>query len=221
MKKIETLLIVALQFLLVACSCSNEDFYESRIERPEKARRLSYVNFRKDFNDMNDTHLSAAQDIGINPLESIDEICNATKDLHYIYEPRSYKVDNLTHSSPLLVYEAAALLKEIGDSFQDSLVAHHYSPYKVIVTSVLRTDDDVKKLSRRNVNASKRSVHCYGTTFDITYKRFHRVDNDEPEISQGKLKAVLGEVLRDLKRQGRCYVKHEIKQACFHITARK
>ena len=34
------------------------------------------------------------------------------------------------------------------------------------------------------------------------------------------LKAVLGEVLRDLKKQGRCYVKHEVKQACFHITAR-
>jgi hypothetical protein len=27
-------------------------------------------------------------------------------------------------------------------------------------------------------------------------------------------------VLRDLKKQGRCYVKHEVKQACFHITAR-
>ena len=32
---------------------------------------------------------------------------------------------------------------------------------------------------------------------------------------------VMAEVLRDLKNAGRCYVKYEIKQACFHITARK
>ena len=64
-------------------------------------------------------------------------------------------------------------------------------------------------------------MHCYGTTVDVTYKRFQRLDDDADETSQAKLKAVLGEVLRDLKAQGRCYVKHEVKQACFHITARK
>ena len=28
------------------------------------------------------------------------------------------------------------------------------------------------------------------------------------------------EVLRDLKQAGRCYVKYELKQGCFHITTR-
>ena len=28
-------------------------------------------------------------------------------------------------------------------------------------------------------------------------------------------------VLRDLKREERCYVKHERKQGCFHITVRE
>jgi hypothetical protein len=27
-------------------------------------------------------------------------------------------------------------------------------------------------------------------------------------------------VLRDLKKKEKCYVKYELKQACFHITAR-
>ena len=219
MKILEKLCLLLVAAIFVACS--SEVRYEPKIERPEKPRRLKYVKFRRDFNDMNDTHLAAAQVIGIEPLASRDDIVNATRELVYLDEEAAYVLDNLTHSSPLLVPEAAALLKEIGENFQDSLVAHHFSPYKVIVSSVLRTDEDVKKLSRRNINASKRSVHCYGTTFDITYKRFHRVDNDEPEVSQAKLQAVLGEVLYDLKKQGRCYVKFEVKQACFHITTRK
>lgn len=220
-KNIKLLLFTALVATIVGCSCSDSNLYEPRVERPEKAVRLSYVKFRRDFNDMNDVHLAAAQSIGIEPLATRADVLNATRELVYIETNEAYELDRLTHSSPLLVPEAAALLQEIGKSFQDSLVRHHYSPYKVIVTSVLRTDEDVKKLSRRNINASERSVHCYGTTFDITYKRFHRLDDDADETSQAKLKAVLGEVLRDLKKQGRCYVKHEVKQACFHITARK
>ncbi len=216
-----TILLAMMAAILAGCSCSNKEQYEPRVERPEKATRLSYVKFSREFNDMNDTHLAAAQSIGIEPLASRSEIPNASRELVYIETSPAYEVESLTHSSPLLVPEAAALLKEIGESFQDSLVRHHYSPYKVIVTSVLRTDEDVKGLSKRNINASKRSVHCYGTTFDITYKRFHRLDEKAEETSQAKLKAVLGEVLRDLKKQGRCYVKHEVKQACFHITTRK
>lgn len=206
---------------LVSCGDEKEPLYKPRVQKPEKAHRLRYVQYRKDFNDMNDTHLSAALAIGIEPLASREGVADATRELVYLLDDAAYKLDNLTHSLPVLVPEAAALLKEIGESFQDSLVMHHYSPYKIVVSSVLRTDADVKNLSKRNINASKRSVHCYGTTFDITYKRFHRVDDAQPEVSQAKLKAVLGEVLYDLKRQGRCYVKHEVKQACFHITTRK
>lgn len=219
--KIKLLSVVLVAILMAGCSCSNEDKYTPRVERPEKPTRLNFVKYGRAFNDMNDTHLAAAQSIGIEPLATREELKNASRELVYIETCPAYEVEPLTHSSPLLVPEAAALLKEIGESFQDSLVRHHYSPYKVIVTSVLRTDEDVKGLSRRNINASKRSVHSYGTTMDITYKRFHRLDDEAEETSQAKLKAVLGEVLRDLKKQGRCYVKHEIKQACFHITARK
>ncbi len=221
MKHTHRFLLFALLVIILSSCSDGEPRYKPRVQRPEKAHRLNYVKFRRDFNDMNDIHLEAARSIGIKPLASRDEIGNASRELVLIDETQAYAVDRLTHSSPLLVPEAAALLKEIGESFQDSLVMHHYSPYKVIVSSVLRTDEDVKKLSRRNINASQRSVHCYGTTFDITYKRFHRLDDDAPETSQAKLQAVLGEVLRDLKKQGRCYVKFEVKQACFHITARK
>ena len=135
--------------------------------------------------------------------------------------PEPYIVDRLTHSSPYLVKDAADLLYEIGANFQDSLRNKHLPAYRVVVTSVLRTDADVKSLSKRNINASERSVHCYGTTFDISYKRFVKIDENSEDARDVDLIAVLAEVLRDLKKAGRCYVKYEIKQACFHITARK
>lgn len=131
-----------------------------------------------------------------------------------------FVVDKLTHSSPFLVEEAVALLHDIGSGFQDSLKNKHLPQYSVLVSSVLRTDADVKKLTKRNINASKRSVHCYGTTFDISYKRFVKHDDEGKDANPVHLKAVLAEVLRDLKKEGRCYVKHEVKQACFHITVR-
>jgi hypothetical protein len=31
---------------------------------------------------------------------------------------------------------------------------------------------------------------------------------------------VLAEVLRDAREAGHCYIKYEVKQGCFHITAR-
>ena len=176
---------------------------------------------------MNDTHLAAAQQIGIRPLSTRAGIPGASRKLHLIcgnmgfWAPEPYIVDRLTHSSPYLVKEAADLLYEIGVNFQDSLRNKHLPEYRIVVTSVLRTDADVKSLSRRNINASKRSVHCYGTTFDISYKRFVKVDKDSADARDVDLIAVLGEVLRDLKKAGRCYVKYEVKQACFHITARK
>jgi hypothetical protein len=39
-------------------------------------------------------------------------------------------------------------------------------------------------------------------------------------VRDDTLKWVLCEVLRDIRRQERSYVKYEVKQGCFHITVR-
>ena len=192
---------------------------QPRVQRPEVKHRIQGASIRKYFNDLNDTHLSAAKKIGIAPLASREVVDNASRKLVELNDSDAYIVDKLTHSIPFLVPEAAALLKRIGENFQDSLVMKHMPPHKIIVSSVLRTQSDVKKLGRNNVNSSKNSAHCYATTIDITYKRFFSEYGEEIDKT-GKLKHVLEEVLRDLKVQGCCYIKHEKKQACFHITAR-
>ena len=210
--------------MLLACSGNKNDYAAQELVKG-KPNRIVYWDCKREFNDMNETHLKAAKKIGIEPLKSQDDIVTASKKLYMVGGPlrfgEPYVVDKLSHSSPFLVKEAVALLHDIGQAFQDSLKNKHLPAYSVVVSSVLRTDADVKQLSKRNINASQRSVHCYATTVDISYKRFMKHDDEGKDANQAHLKAVLAEVLRDLKKSGRCYVKHEVKQACFHITARE
>ena len=109
-------------------------------------------------------------------------------------------------------------------NFLDSLEAKGLNPNRVIVTSVTRTRQDVKRLRQRNTNASENSCHFYGTTFDLSWRRFEKVEDPDgrplQDVSADTLKLVLSEVLRDLRKAERCYVKYELKQGCFHITAR-
>lgn len=192
-----------------------------RVPRPNKAHKISVFNLRREFNDLNDEQLAAAKKIGTKPIKDRNDIAGCTKPLYKIDEANDYIVDDLTHSSPLLVKEGAQLLSKIAANFRDSLVVKHLPDYRIIVTSVLRTDADIKKLRKVNVNSSENSAHRFGTTIDIAYNKFA---NAEGEFVRDnicvKLKSVLAEVLRDLRNQKECYVKYEVKQACFHITAR-
>ena len=92
------------------------------------------------------------------------------------------------------------------------------------MSSVLRTEDDVARLTQRNGNASEQSCHRFGTTFDICYNRYTTVSPPNgPErraVQNDTLKWVLSEVLRDIREQELCYIKYEVKQGCFHITVR-
>ena len=129
-----------------------------------------------------------------------------------------YEVDSLKHSLPYLVPEAAKLLGDIGRNFIDSLAMRGADGYRVKVTSLLRTPWSVRRLQRVNVNATEASTHQFGTTFDLSYTRFHCLDSTRT-IHEEDLKNLLGEVLRDLRDSGRCMVKYERKTGCFHITA--
>ena len=132
-----------------------------------------------------------------------------------------YEVEPLTHSIPYLVPKAHDLLADIGRNFQDSLYNHNASLYKIKVTSVTRTVDDIQKLRKKNSNSSENSAHRYGTTFDVSWVRYTKIDeSDTLNIDSDRLKMVLAMVLRDLKKEKRCYIKHERKQGCFHITVR-
>lgn len=175
-----------------------------------------FRNYQRTFNDMNDRHLKAARQWGIKPITSDEELERQMGKLSEIESCRQYEVDKLTHSLPYLVPRAGELLEMIGRNFRDSLDSKGLPSRKIIVTSVLRTSGTVKKLRKTNVNASANSAHVYGTTFDVAYARYKGAKKEETD----KLKSVLAEVLQDLRKREKCYVRYEFKQGCFHITVR-
>lgn len=221
MKKIIYTLFFASCMLAVFVSCKEKDM-SMKMNNPRNIRGV--ISYKRSFGDLNDTHLAAAKKNGVKPLQNREAALKLGDKVIEIKSGDLYQVDSLTHSIPFLVPKASALLDSIGANFLDSLENKGLNPNQVIVTSVLRTNDDVKRLGKRNINASKNSAHVYGTTFDITYKRFHKVEDPDgrpmQDVRADTLKLVLSEVLRDLKKKEMCYVKYELKQACFHITAR-
>ncbi|MCM1032473.1 MAG: DUF5715 family protein [Odoribacter sp.] len=175
---------------------------------------------RKVFNDSNHIHLEAATALGINPIKTDADIINLSRPLVRISSCPEYFLDELTHSYPYLVPEAAQLLHDIGSAFNDSLVARGGGNYRIKVTSVLRTPATVKRLRRVNRNATEVSTHNFGTTFDISYSKFIYDSAEGPSRTFEDLKNLLAEVLDDMRAKGRCFVKFEYKQSCFHITTR-
>ena len=191
-----------------------------------KSIKIKELNYAALFNDQNGVQLKSAAQFGIKqPLKNRNEADDVKDGLVRIRSNSHYRIAKLTHSIPYLTDGAAELLDMIGKNFLDSLESKGLNPNKIIVTSVLRTQEDIKKLQKSgNPNSVSNSAHCYATTFDIAYayydknwfKNFRFCESVEAET----LQKVLGEVLRDLRKEKKCYVKYEIKQRCFHITTR-
>ena len=187
-------------------------------------RILSVPNFKTCFPDTNDLQLTAAERWGVTPVKNRADAEARKKELVYIAASPYYHVDPLRQSIPYLVPRAAVLLQDIGQAFFDSLYVKGVPLHRFIVTSVLRTEEDVARLRRFNGNATEKSCQLYGTTFDICYNRYETVEDPNGprrrEVRNDSLKYVLSEVLRDMREQGRCYIKYEVKQGCYHMTVR-
>lgn len=189
---------------------------------PVKIKELDYAAL---FNDQNGVQLKSARKFGIKQtLKNRDAADDVKDSLIHIKGNSHYSIAKLTHSIPYLTNGAAELLDIIGKNFLDSLESKGLNPNKIIVTSVLRTQEDIDKLQKSNPNSVKNSAHCYATTFDITYARYDKIKFKKlrrcESVEKETLKKVLGEVLRDLRKQNKCYVKYEVKQRCFHVTTR-
>jgi len=182
------------------------------------ARKLPYS---KIFSDLNELHLKVADSIGLKSIPGFREEVDTRAGLIQIRDNDFYIVDKLRYSVPYLTRGGEKELNNIARAFRDSLERKNLPVYKLVVSSVLRTEEDVKRLRRSgNPNASDQSAHCYGTTFDITYTRFFREEETDVFMQSYELTKVLAEVLRDERNAGRCLVKYERKEHCFHITSK-
>ena len=189
----------------------------SSLRHPKKHRINSVPSYKDAFPDLQETQIVAANKWGVRPVQNREDAETRKQELVYVGESPYYHVDKLNSSIPYLVPRAAMLLQDIGQAFYDSLYLKGVPLNQLIVTSIMRTKDDVARLQRHNGNATDNSCHLYGTTFDICYNRYHPI---EQEVRNDTLKWVLSEVLRDIRRDRRAYIKYEVKQGCFHMTVR-
>ena len=199
MRKLLTACVSALLLCTLFGACKEKDM-SIKLNNPHNIRGV--ISYKRSFNDLNDVQLATAKRIGIRPISSREAARDGGSGIEEITSCERYQVDSLTHS----------------------LTCKGLNPNQIIVTSVLRTKDDVKRLRRSNGNASLNSCHFYGTTFDVSWKRFFKVEDPDgrpmQDVNADTLKLVLSEVLRDLRKADKCYVKYELKQGCFHITVR-
>jgi hypothetical protein len=154
-------------------------------------------------------------------------------------------IRDMDYSQPLAVPSVQSLLTEIGERFHARLADLGAPPYRVEVTSVLRTAEDQANLRRVNPNAALgESTHEYATTLDILYSAFSAparpiVDIQaeeaewlEPHLQRYsavaaervagrralELKAILGEVLMEMQGEGLVMVTIERLQPVYHMT---
>lgn len=198
----------------------------SRIERNRIDRSeippidVHTMVYRELFNDTNATQLASAIRNGIhdpstfgNPAESGEMVL--------VESNRLFWLDTMHYSMPYLVPEAKLLLMHIATRFQEEMKENYPDDphtYRLVVTSCFRSQEHVDRLVRCNRNASENSCHRYGTTMDISYKRFITEQGDT--VNELFLKQMLAKALYELRYEGLCWVKYEHRQACFHLTLR-
>ncbi len=225
------ILCLFLTLALVACgnrsdAQTDNASQEQSSAEPEETNLVAYpgrdIRYSAKFSDRNAKHLQAARAIGLNPTpKDRQAAAHSKKHLRLVKTGRNYIVDSLTHSVPYLVPAAAKRLDAIGEEFADILQRNNLPHYRFHVTSVLRTQEDIRSLQKSgNYNSVSNSAHCFGTTFDISYTSYDKVTRTHDYMTPENLKLVLGQVLLNQQREGHIYVKYEYKQACFHITTR-
>ncbi len=112
---------------------------------PRRSRIYSVSSYRRTFPDLQDVQIVAARRWGVRPVKNRAEAQLRKEDLVFVGSSPYYEMDKkMNRSIPFLVPRAAHLLNTIGRSFLDSLTVKGLPLHTVIVTSVLRTEEDVK-----------------------------------------------------------------------------
>lgn len=221
---IHIIVLALLSLLMPACAGKTSD---SSRPADAEARMVSYpgrtFSYKQKFNDLQSTQLATASRIGLpHPPKDRADAARMRKQLVEVKSCDNYVVDELTHSVPYLVPSAKRELDAIGAEWADILRRNNLPHYRFRVTSILRTQEDIRLLQRSgNINSVTQSCHCYGTTFDLAYFGFEKVTPTNDYMHEDNLKLVLGQVLLNHRRSGDIYVKYEAKQSCFHVTVRE
>jgi hypothetical protein len=198
---------------------------------------------------LNATHVAAARRNGVGPVRDSAHLADLVRRGTLVQLPDStqwWVLRELDKSLPFVTPGTQAALEVVGQRFHARLDEHGLPPFRLDITSVLRTSQQQSALRRRNPNASATtSSHEFGTTLDIAYLSFaapqsidHASLNLEPaEQVSGSLRTEviaamdslgtryaphlegeLGAVLQQLQRDGMVLILRERSQPVYHIT---
>lgn len=195
---------------------------------------------------LNAAHLGRARRLGVRVAnrEATDSLLAAGRLVqledsthHWIVRPG----DSPAHVVPGL----RALLEVLGERFQRRLAAMGLPPYRLEVTSALRTSERQAELRRTNSNAvGGISSHEFGTTVDLSYAAFAPPADPPVDIVSGaptelgphlerivdlafesvsarksrELGAIFSQVLREAQAEGLALVIYERQQTVYHLT---
>jgi hypothetical protein len=198
---------------------------------------------------LNDDHVAAARRNGVGPVRDSAGVASLVRSGDLVELPDStpwWVLRDLDRSMPYVTPGTREALEEIGRRFHARLDERGLPPFRLDITSVLRTSEQQAALRRRNANAAETtSSHQFGTTLDIAYLSFaapQSLDHASLAPPPGQqlprplrrdlttrldtlavrhaphLEGELGAVLQELQRDGAVLLLRERGQPVFHIT---
>ncbi len=146
------------------------DFSQHLLRREARLRTIPLLNSREKRamrTSRNDCHLAAASRLGIEHNTSHGEA-----ELRCLDGATEFYVEYDCHAR--LTSDAVASLDLVGRYFHAALAELGLPPVRYAISSAYRSQAYQRRLTRINRNATRStSSHEFGTTFDITYRRFY------------------------------------------------
>lgn len=195
---------------------------------------------------LNSVHVARARSLGVRAADRAErdslvaagrlvQLEDSTE--HWIVRPRT--------SPAYVVPHTRELLELVGERFQLRLAEMGLPPYRIEITSALRTSEGQNRLRGSNANAAAgASSHEFGTTVDLSYAAFAPPAELPEEILAGvpadlaphmgrladlpfesvsarksrELGAIFSRVLREVQSEGLALVIYERQQTVYHLT---
>ena len=191
-------------------------------------------------------HLARARVLGVCVVS--DEVTGsllATGRLVQLEDSTHHWIVRRGSSPAYVVPQLRTLLEVLGGRFQERLAGMGLPPYRLEVTSALRTSARQARLRRSNANAAAGvSSHEFGTTVDLSYAAFAPPADPPGEIltsvpaefaphlerivdlalesvsarKSRELGAIFSQVLREAQAEGLALVIYERQQTVYHLT---
>ena len=195
---------------------------------------------------LNASHVARARALGVRVADRVarDSLVAAGR-LVQLEDSTAHWIVRPGTSPTYMVPEVPALLEQLGRRFQERLAEMGLPPYRIEVTSALRTSERQARLRGRNPNAAAGvSSHEFGTTVDLSYAAFAPPAERPPEIlarvpaelaphvgrivdlalesvsarKSRELGAIFSRVLMEAQSEGLALVIYERQQTVYHLT---